>query len=234
MPQTIKVPNPITALQFTAMDASITSVDTILDGANVPLTESQTISMISVSTVRSAEIVDVNNIVIGPFPVTVPGTIEAADFETNVAYIASLKKRQSALLTEAGKMQTLINVAENNAIVDVNLIMNNARLLAGGDNDIKEAVAKITAKYFTKSAVKKASGYTIVAGGVINIGSVKTGKKFTNTGTTILSVLQAGANITTAIKVNPSSGIDIAKGWTNVVVTNLSAVDAGAFSLFVK
>ena len=50
----------------------------------------------------------------------------------------------------------------------------------------------------------------------------------------ILSILQAGANITTAIKVNPSSGINIANGWTHVIVTNLSATDAGFFNLFVK
>ena len=234
MSQKINVPTPITAAQLTAIDTNSAAIELILDGANVPLTPSETKTMISVSTVRSGEIGDVNTIVVGPFPVTVPNTIVTADFEANILYIAALKKRQAILNTQAIKLQTLINIAENNSIVDVNLIMKNARMLAGGNKDILEAVGKITAKYFVRAAPKKAIIFLIIAAGIMTISGLKKGKKFTNSGATILTILIVGGSITLAIKVNPFTSIDLPSGWTNIVVTNLSPTEAGAFEVFVK
>jgi len=234
MSQKINVPTPITAVQLTAIDTNSAAIELILDDANVPLTPSETKSMISVSTVRSGEIGDVNTIVVGPFPVTVPNTIVTADFEANILYIAALKKRQAILNTQAIKIQTLINIAENNSIVDVNLIMKNARMLSAGNKDLLEAVGKIKAKYFVRAATKKAIIFLIIAAGIMTISGVKTGKKFTNSGATILTILVVGGSITLAIRVNPFTSVDIPPGWTNIVVTNLSPTEAGSFEVFVK
>lgn len=202
--------------------------------ANVPLSDTQTKGIIAVSTVRSAQIIDVNNIIVEPFPQTVPTSIDETAFENSLLYIASLKKRQAILLSLAGKMQTLIAVEENNTILDVNLIMNNARLLAGGDKNIKEGVEKITVKYFTKKAAKVATGYEIKEAGVMTISKVVTEKKLTNKRATVLTFLQVGASIGLTITVNPFTAVGVPKGWTNIVVTNLSQTDPGGFELFVK
>ena len=234
MSQKIDTPKPITAAQLTIVDTSTAAIETIVDGANVPLTESQTKSMIAVSTVRSDEIVDVDNIIINPFPQTVPPTIIIAHFHANLAYITSLKKRQSILDALAGKMQTLIEIAENNAIIELNIIMNSARLLGAGNKDIQDGVDTITAKYFVKAPVNKGTSYEIAAAGILTIRKVITGKKFTNTKSTVLSILQVGASLASAIKVNPFNAVSIPKAWTNIVVTNLSTTDEGGFDIYVN
>ena len=234
MSQKINTPNPITAAQLTIIDTSIAAIETIVDDANVPLTESQIKSLIAVSTIRADEITDVDNIIITPFPQTVPVTISTVDFHANLAYVVNLKKRQALLVTLAGKLQTLIEIGENDAIVEVNTIMNSARLLGAGNKDIQEGVNKITAKYFVRTPVNKGTSYLIAPSGIITIHKVVTGKKFVNTKATILSLLQVGASIATAIKVNPYFSVEIPKSWTNIIVTNLSATDEGSFEVFVN
>ena len=234
MPQIIDTPHPITAAQFTVIDTDTASIETILDIADVPLTVTQTKAIIRVSTVRSAEIDDTNNLIIEPFPKTVPASVDPLTFAINLLYINSLKTRQSMLVTQAGKMQTLIDVAENNAMVDVNLILNNARLLAKGDKNLKTAMDKITVKYFSKKAKKVATGYLIVKAGVMTISKVVTKKKFTNNKPAILSILQVGTDISLTIIVQPFTSVDIPVGWTNIVVTNLSDTTDGGFTVFVK
>ena len=232
MPQKIPVPTPITAAQFVLIDTHQAAIQVILDGSKIVLTESQTKASLFVGTVRSDQIKDVNSLIVVAKPYAVPVAVVIADFESELLYNASLTKRAAIAKSQTAMLNTLLGVGENNTMNDVNLIVNNARLLAGADKDLADDVKTLQDKYFTKAAPKKATGYFIVALGIMMIGGVKTRKKFVNTGNTVLTILKLDGNISLLIRVNPGMGVNIPLRWTNIVVTNLSATESGSFDLF--
>ena len=232
MPQKIPVKSPFTAAQFTLMDTHQAALQVLLDDAKIVLTESQIKSTLFVGTVRNDEIKEVNTLFVIAKPYSVPAAVDITDFENGLLYNAALAKRLAIAKSQSNMLQTLLGVGENNTMGDVNLIMNNARLLAGSDKDLAEDVKTLKDKFFTRKSANKATGYFIAALGIMTIGGVKTKKKFVNTGNTVLTFLKVDGNINLLIKVNPGMGVDIPLGWTNIVVTNLSATEAGSFDLF--
>jgi hypothetical protein len=234
MSQIIPVTAPITAAQFILIDTHQSAIQVILDGAKISLTESQIKSSISVSTVRSAEIKDVNTDIVLAYPDAVPASIDTANFESNLAYIDSLKKREAIAATQAAQISTLVGVGENNAMMDVNLIFNNAKLVAASDKDLMDVVVALGIKYFSKAKAGKAVIYSIVASGKITIANVKPLKPFTNSDKTVLTILNVGGDISNLITVNPFEAVKLPKGWDNIVVTNLSGTSGGTFAVFMK
>ncbi len=128
------------------------------------------------------------------------------------------------------------NIVQNNRMFWALQCFDNARMIGKTNAEIAEIVAEITTEFFTKTAAAKivASVYTIAPSASITITWVATNKYFTNHGTTILSFLKVGASATELITVYPGSGALIPLSWTKIVVTNVSALAEGAFSLFVS
>ena len=234
MPQIIPVLVPFNAADFTLMDTHQAAIQALLDTARITLTKSQMKSAISVSTVRGAQIKDVKTDIVESFPTAVPDSIVISTFESNLAYIESLKKREAIAATQAGQFGTLVGVGENNAMVDVNLIFNNAKLLAKTDKNLMETVVALGLKYFSKTKAKKAVDFSIVALGKMTIADVKPLTPFVNTDKTILTILNVGGDVDNTLTVNPYESVQLPKGWNNIVVINLSGTSGGGFAVKMK
>ena len=234
MPQIIPVLVPFTAAEFTLMDTHQAAIQALLDTARITLTKSQMKSSISVSTVRGAQIKDVKTDIVESFPAAVPDSIVISTFESNLVYIESLKRREAIATTQAGQFGTLVGVGENNAMVDVNLIFNNAKLLAKTDKNLMEKVVALGLKYFSKTKPKKAVDYSIVELGKMTIADVKPLTPFVNTDKTILTILKVGGDVDNTLTVNPYEAVQLPKGWNNIVVTNFSGTSGGGFAVKMK
>jgi len=234
MPQIIPVLVPFTAAEFTLIDTHQAAIQALLDTARITLTKSQMKSSISVSTVRGAQIKDVNTDIVQSFAYAVPSSIVVDTFESDLAYIESLKKREAIAATQAGLFETLVGVGENNAIVSVNLIFNNAKLLGGANKNLLDVVVALGLKYYTKTKPKKPVDFTIVALGKMTVADVKPLTPFINTDKTLLTILNVGGDVDNTLTVNPFEAVQLPKGWNNIVVNNLSGTSGGGFAAKMK
>ena len=233
MPQIIPVPAPITVAEFATIDTNISSIQVIMDASKIPITTSQKAGMLTIAAIRESEIEDVKTKIVDTIPSAVPNTVVISAFNSNLLYIQSLKTRLSKLMNLTTEFGILLSVAESNAMVDTNAIMDNIRIVGKTDPAVASVDKELTAKYFSKSGTRAIpTRYEILASGVITL-HVKTQKTFTNVEKTILSIQRVGGNAADAIRVNPFTGVSIPKLWTNIIVTNLSSTDNGAFEVFI-
>ena len=234
MPQKIPVTTPITTIQFTTMDTNNTSNQVIFDLAKVPLTSSQIKSMLAVSVVRESEIADINKYIVLGHPGSVPEGVDIPTLQADLAYLENLRKRKVILFTQYKEIDTLVQVQENNVMYKMNLVLNNARVLAAEDKGLADSVKVITDTYFSQNGMHlKPSAMSLPIGTHITQSAI-TGKMFTNKSNAVISILVVGGAVTSTLLVNPFSGVLIPDKWVNIVITNLSTTEVAAYDIFLK
>jgi len=230
----ISVPVPITAAQFTTIDTNSASTEVILTLAKIDLTPEQTKSRLAVSVIRSSEIADVNASLVKTNTKAVPSTLDIPTYEADILYLNNLKQRQAAIAQQYNEITALVEVGQHNLMIKTNAILTNARTVAKTDKGVADEMVVLDAKYFVHSAPVAGIVHTIDIGGEMTLSGINAMKLFTNTEKTTLSILNVGGSATYAVRVNGFTSTHLPKEWVNVVITNLSITDAGAFNVFMK
>ena len=235
MSQVIEVPNPLTTAQIADINAHLAAIKVIVDGAAIPLTASQTKSMIKVSTMRVALIKDVDINIINIYPAVVPDSISIADFRADMAYAGQLNSLMGMINAQGYGIISLLKTTNNNQMVETTMILDSARGAMGTNAGLTTKMNELSSKHFnSKPGKNKPSSYKTPPGTKVTLGGVIPGKLFTNTGTSVLTLLNVDGNIADTLIVNPYTGIKIPKGWTNVVITNLSDTADASYSVYMK
>ena len=235
MGKTITVNTPITVAEFATIDTAAATIQVITDASAVVITESETKSLIGVSTSRTGEINEVKALIVDKHADAMPKDITVAGFNADLAYLNSLKKSHVSLQAEANKLEVLIVIAESNLITKTNAITKNVRLLGETDKILGDIGKAISNKYHPHSTGHtNASNFKIGPLVVVTQGGVIPGKMFTSKAKAVLSILVVGGNINDTILVNPFSGVKMPKLWTNIVITNLSGTEPGSYDIFIK
>ena len=113
-------------------------------------------------------------------------------------------------------------------------VLDNAKLAAKKNPDLKTAVKKIVTTYYGRTAAKPTASYQLAISSNMELGGVKTGTPLVNTGDATISYVKTNGDITQTITVYPGSASTITKGWTNITIINLSATRIAKFNVFMK
>ena len=230
----IIVKTPITALQFTTIDSSLAATETILQLVKIDLTPAQKKTRLKVAVVRSSEIDDVNTTMVLNNSNSVPSTLDIPTFEADILYLSELKKRQSKMLQQYNEMTKLVEVSQHNLMHKTNEIVVNSRTVAKTDAGVSDAKDALDLKYYTRTKPGPGINHSITPDSTIILSGINQLKPFTNTDKTMLSILNVNGKLSDTIKVYGFITTYLPRDWTNIVVTNLSTTDAGAFELFMK
>ena len=230
----ITVASPITDAQFTTLDTNTTSNEVILALAKVTLTPSQSKSRLTVSVVKSSQIADVNTSLVKTNTKAVPSTLDIAAYQAEILYLDKLKHLQAVMLQQTNEVTTLVEVAQHNVMIKNNAILTNARIVGETDKGVADAMVILDEKYFTHATPTPGIVHAITEAGVMTLPGINPLKPFTNTEKAILSILNVGGSSANAVRVNGFTSAILPKEWVNIVVTNLSATDAGGFEVFMK
>ena len=234
MAQIFNIPNPLTPAQIAAIEANLDAIKVILDGAAISISKSQTRSMIKVSTMREALIKDVDEKLLAGFPKVIPATFTIADFEAQIAYRSVLKGLLAVANSRAVSINTLLRIISNNVMMETTMILDSSRAIATYDSDLSQTVSDLSAKHFrSQPGKKKATTYTFTSKTVITLHNVIPGKVLTNRSMYMISILNVDGNYLDTLQINPFSGVKIPKGWTNIVVTNMSADGEAIVDVFI-
>ena len=232
MSKIIPTPAPITTLQFTTIDTNSASNQTILDLAKVPLTTSEIKAMLPVSIIRESQIGDVNKFIVIAHPYAVPKEIDIPTLEAELVYLDNLRKRQVILFTQNAELEAIIKVEENNVLVKMNIILNNARVLGKFDQPLADSAKIITDKYFSHNGTHSKPSTMSLPVNTIVTQSLISGKIFTNKSKAVISILVVGGALKDTILANPFSGVELPLRWINVVITNLSTTEVATYDAF--
>jgi len=229
-------------IQNTALTPATTATTTtafgalhvIIDPLKKILTPKETSMIIDVSTNREAEIA----VIIAELMVAHPETMPS---DLTIAVMNALTQEEADTMNLVAIANGIVKILEdhlkivkNNRMVWANKSLDNARHEGKSNEEIEAVVKSISSRFFGKTASITESTYNISIGGNIILKGVKTEKYLTNHHTCILKVLNVGGILTETLTVNPGNAVMIPKGWTNIVVTNLSGTEEGVFSVFMS
>jgi hypothetical protein len=236
MTQFIKIETALSPATVALIKAVILEAHTDMDPIKITLTPSQTKALYKIGPIRESEIGMVVTKLMVAHPETITSSFTMAQFNALTQEGSDSYTLEAMFLALAAIAGAHGDIVQNDRFFWVLQCLDNARMLGKTNATIAEIVAEITTEFFTRaaSAKKTASAYTIAPSATISIAGVTTNKYFTNNGTTILTFLKVGASVTELITVYPGSGAMIPLKWTKIVVTNISALAEGAFSLFVS
>ena len=241
MGKTITVAKPIAVADFATIDTGVTTIQVILDASSITIAESETKSLIGVSTNRAAEIITVKEKIVDKHASSLPDGTTSAGFAADQVYISSLKKSHTGLVDQAAKLGVMILVSENNLYVKMSNIMKHVKLLGETDKVLGETDKvladlhkEIADKYHPHSSHTSGVTNFKINPTVVVTQSVVSGKTFTNKAKAVLSILVVAGNVNDTILVNPFSGVILPEAWNNIVVTNLSTTEEGSFDIFIK
>ena len=232
----ITITNPLNPLMVTSSETAVTGLHTILDIIKITLTKDQTKGLYKVGAIRMAETDTIYTKLMKAHPETIGSSFTLASFD------ALTQEGIDCDTLEAMFLALATIVGGHGAIVQSNRrflslqCLDNARLMGKTAPAIQTIVDEITTEFFKKASASKKSptGYTIAPAASVTIAGVVTGKYFTNTGTTILSMLKVGGLVAETIMVYPGSGVLVPAAWTKIVVTNVSTLSEGSFAVFVQ
>ena len=232
----ITITNPLNPLMVTSSETAVTGLHTILDIIKITLTKDQTKGLYKVGAIRMAETDTIYTKLMKAHPETIGLSFTLASFD------ALTQEGIDCDTLEAMFLALATIVGGHGAIVQSNRrflslqCLDNARLMGKTAPAIQTIVDEITTEFFKKASASKKSptGYTIAPAASVTIAGVVTGKYFTNTGTTILSMLKVGGLVAETIMVYPGSGVLVPAAWTKIVVTNVSTLSEGSFAVFVQ
>ena len=232
MSQTIVLTTSLTPANTTALSAEIVTAHIIADTLAIPLTSTQELGLLPVSTETESSLKDIFEMG-SEYPALYPDGVTTATLATSMQEEKDCNKLEASYTALASIMAHRAKVLRNNRRIIGIDILDNAKLAGKKDADIKKLVTNISNTHY-KRTHKTAASYSINGGMQIALGGVATGTTCVNTGNTILSFLVKGGTSLNTINVNPKSSFTIPLGWTNLVITNLSATEAGSFDIFMS
>jgi len=225
---------PLSPAIATSTTTAFGGIFTIINPLKTILTPKETNMMIDVSTNREAEIA----VIIAELMVAHPETIPSTFTMTGMNELTQEEADTANLVATANSVVKILEdhlkIVKNNRMVWVNKVLDNARHEGKSNAEIETVVKSISSRFFGKSASITESTYNISIAGNIILKGVKTEKYLTNHHTSILKVLNVSGILTETLTVNPGNAVMIPKGWTNVVVTNLSGTEEGIFSVYMS
>ncbi len=235
MPQEIVITTPLSPALTASIKTAITALHVLLDVIKISLSPAQIKGLYKIGAIKTSEISAIFIKLMQAHPETIPSSFTLADF------IALTQEGVDCVTLEAMFLALAAIVGGHGEIVQNDRMfwglqcLDNARLIGKTVPAVQEIVDELGTEFFKKApSTKIATVYTIAPAASITISGVVSGKYFTNTGTTILTILKVGALVSETITINPGSGVKILAYWTKIVVTNVSTVSAGAFSLFIQ
>ena len=236
MTQFINIITPLTPITATSIEAAITAAHTVIDPIKITLTPSQSKGLYKVGAIRTSEMSTIVTKLMMAHPETITSSFTMAQFNALTQEGTDSNALEALFLALAAIAGAHGNIVQNNRFYWALQCLDNARTLGKTNTTIATIVEEITVEFFNKAAASKktATAYTIAPSASITISGVTTGKYLTNTGTTILSFLKVGALASQTITVYPGSGVKVPSSWTKIVVTNVSALADGEFSLFIS
>lgn len=236
MTQLIKIIAPLTPATVALIEAAITAFHLQIDPIKIKLTPSETKGLYKVGAVRTSEISSIVTKLMMAHNETIPSTFTMAEFNALTQEGIDSNTLEAMFLALAAIAGAHGDIVQNNRMFWALQCLDNARMMGKTNATIEKIVAEITLEFFTKAGTAKkiATAYTIAPSASITISGAVTEMYLTNSGTTILSFLKVGASVTELITVYPGSGVKVPLTWTKIVVTNISALTDGAFSLFVS
>ena len=119
-------------------------------------------------------------------------------------------------------------------MIKTNAILTNARVVAKTDKGVADAMTVLDVKYFTHATPSVGVVHAIAEAGVITLSGINALKAYTNTGKSVLAILNVGGSAANTVNVNGFTSAYLPKEWVNIVVTNLSITDAGEFEVFMR
>ena len=230
----IDVTNPLTPAIATSIGANVTAAHALINPLAIALTGAETKAMLPVSTNRTGETAAIyTNLLIG-FPQTLPVGLTLAEFQAMTQEELDTASQMANYITLAGELESHLKIIRNNRFVYMMQVLDNATLLGKNNPTMATAEKAIRAEFFGKKTSTDEVTYTVGIAASVTVAGVKTDKMLTNTGHTIISVLNVNGNVADTLTIHPGSGKIIPIGWSNIVVTNMSATEEGAFSLYKK
>jgi predicted nucleic acid-binding protein len=230
----IKVINQLTPAVATSFATNASAARLLMDPLIIPLTKAQTRGLLHVSAVREAQTKAIRSDIMIAFPATMPTGLTLEQFDALTQEQADTDAQQAHYASLAAELENHGMIIRNNRFVYATQALDNAGLLGKNNTTIAAADKLIRDTYYSKTSASGETDYTIALGGSATIGGVKTGKYLTNMGNTILLVINVNGNVLDTLTINPGSGKLIPLNWSNIVVTNKSTTEAGAFSVFMK
>lgn len=236
MTEFITITNPLTPAMVISSETGITGLHAILDVIKLTLTKDQTKGLYKVGPIRMSEISTVYIKLIKAHPETITSSFTLASFDALTQEGIDCDTLEAQLLALAAIVGGHGEIVQSDRRYLALQCLDNARLMGKTVPAIQTIVDEFSTEFFKKgtSSKKTPTGYTIAPAASITIAGVVTGKYFTNSGTTVLSMLKVGGLVADTITVYPGSGILVPANWTKIVVTNVSALSAGSFAVFVK
>ena len=230
----IKVINQLTPAIAISIDANVAGAHLIIDKLVIPLSQAQTKALLHVAANREAETGAIRSDIMGAFPDSMPVGLTLEEFDAMTQEQADTDALEAKYNSLATELKNHGDIIRNNRFVYAMQTLDNANLLGKTNPTTAIADKLIRDQFFSRSTQGGEVEYTISIAGTTTIGGVKTDKYLTNTGTTILSVLNVHGNVIDTIAINPGSARLIPIGWANIVVTNKSATETGAFAVYMK
>ena len=234
MHQIIPVTNPYSPTVVTAFGTALVATHTVVDPLVTPLTPSQSAGLINVGPMKGAEISDIITELMATYPGTIPPNITMAIINSLQQEEKDCNAAQAACIALANIFDNHGKIIRNNLMVITGQSFDIAKLLGKTNTAIETVVKSLTETYNSRSTPSVGTKYTVAMGGNVAVNGVNPLKTFTNDGMAMLSILNVGGNAANTIKVYPNSATALPKGWTNILVTNLSLTIEGSFLLFIK
>ncbi len=234
MHQVIPVPVPYSPAITLTFGAAITAVHTIAQSIAILLNPSQEGGLINVGPMKSAEINSIISDLMTTFPATIPETTSLPLVNAMVQEEKDTNNAEAACLAIASIFANHGKIIRNNLKVITGESFDNGKNLGKNSPAIQLVVKGLSETYNSRSSPNVGTAFTVAMGGNVTVGGVNPLKIFTNDGMTILSILNVGGNVANIIKVYPQTAVSLPAGWTNILVTNLSATNEASFILFIK
>jgi|GEM_PF-1484984 len=236
MSELITIATPLSPATVALIESLIAGVHTDIDPIKILLTPAQSKGLYKVAAIRTSEIGAIKTKLMMAHSECIPSSFTMAQFNALIQEGTDSNSLEAMFLALAAICGAHGEIVQNNLMFFALQCLDNARMIGKTNAVIETIVAEITDEFFKKAAASKkyATVYSIGPGASITITGVTTRKMFTNSGNTILSFLKVGALVSETITVNPGSGILVTAGWTKIVVTNVSTLSEGQFSVFVN
>ena len=236
MTENIAITAPLTPAMVTSSITGITGLHTILDIIKISLTKAQTKGMYKVGPIRTAEISTIYIKLMKAHPETITSLFTIASFDALTQEGIDSNMLEAMFLALAAIVGGHGDIVQSDRMYMALQCMDNARFIGKTVPVVQSIVEEVSAEFFMKGAASKKdpTAYSIAPAATIIISGVATSKYFTNSGSTILSVLKVGGLVTETITVFPGSGCLVPTNWTKIVVTNVSALSAGSFSVYIQ
>ena len=232
----ITIANPLTPLMVTSSETALTGLHTILDIIKITLTKDQTKGLYRVGAIRMAETDTIYTKLMKAHPETIGTSFTLASFDALTQAGIDCDTLEAMFLALATIVGGHGAIVQSNRRFHSLQCLDNARLMGKTTPAIQTIVDEIATEFFARSsaAKKTATGYTIAPAASITISCIVTGKYFTNSGKTILSILKVGGLVADTIQIFPGSGELVPALWTRLIVTNESTLSDGGFSLYMQ